>query len=474
MLSQLSRPLALAAAAYAALAFGQDLEALFSPYLSSGAEIAESTEANFSTVVGPRWSSWEVPNWSGAIKPATVNDIQEIVRIASANDIPFLATNGGHGTKANLSQFTGIDVNLANFNSVSVDTNNNLLTVGPGVVLGQISTTLLPLGKELRAIGVTLGGGIGILKGRHGLIIDDLVSVKIVVASGDEVTASKTENPDLFWAVRGAGANFGIVTEATYNVHDLTNDGYVVEANFAYAAAQNRSFWELLQKYEGSQLPAELSIQAAISYNRTRDEPVIGATLWYLGSESDIQSILDEFTALEPTSSSIQTLTQVEVYYESVTRGVCNRGGLISAYTLGLGQIDPASFEAHFEDLVTFYQANTNYYGLSFFQIYSNEATSQTPVWETAFPWRDVQTWWLLQNVYVDDSQETTIEEFSREQRTNLQATSGFDTPHVYLGYAHGDEGPAAWFSEDHLQALRALKALWDPTNIFGVGADLF
>lgn len=81
MQRQLFRALALATATYATLTYaaGGSLEALFGPYLSPGAEIAESTDANFSSVVGPRWSAWETPDWSGAIKPATKRDIQEIV-----------------------------------------------------------------------------------------------------------------------------------------------------------------------------------------------------------------------------------------------------------------------------------------------------------------------------------------------------------------------------------------------------------
>ena len=81
MVHQLCRSLALVAMAYAVgiFAAGVNIEALFGPYLSSGSEIAVPTDANFSTVVSPRWSEWEVPQWSGAIKPETECDVQEIV-----------------------------------------------------------------------------------------------------------------------------------------------------------------------------------------------------------------------------------------------------------------------------------------------------------------------------------------------------------------------------------------------------------
>jgi FAD/FMN-containing dehydrogenase len=126
------------------------IETLFGPYLSPGTEIASSTDANFSGVVTTRWTTWESPTWTGAIKPETEADLQKIVKIANANNISFLATNGGHGAGICYGSITGIDVNLANFNSVSIDVANNLLTVGGGVKIGDVIQPLYNAGKAVR------------------------------------------------------------------------------------------------------------------------------------------------------------------------------------------------------------------------------------------------------------------------------------------------------------------------------------
>lgn len=67
--------------------------------------------------------------------------------------------------------------------------------------------------------GLTLGGGSGFLSGQHGLVIDNLVAAKVVIANGSGLMCSETENQDLFWGIRGSGSNFGVVTEFKYRVH---------------------------------------------------------------------------------------------------------------------------------------------------------------------------------------------------------------------------------------------------------------
>lgn len=92
-----------------------------------------------------------------------------------------------------------------------------------------------------------------------------------MTSAGVPFNASATENPDLFWAIRGAGANFGIITSATYEIYDATNGGQAQDANLAYSAAANGSIWDILESFDET-LPAELSITIGVSYNQTIQE----------------------------------------------------------------------------------------------------------------------------------------------------------------------------------------------------------
>jgi FAD/FMN-containing dehydrogenase len=115
-------------------------------------------------------------------------------------------------------------------------------------------------------VGATLGGGVGRYNGLHGMIVDALKSVRLVTAEGKIITASENENSDLFWGVRGAGFNFGIVLSATYQVYDQTNQGQVVNADFLYPLNGTSTVLNYFKSFEKDQ-PAELSIIMQMGFN---------------------------------------------------------------------------------------------------------------------------------------------------------------------------------------------------------------
>lgn len=120
-------------------------------------------------------------------------------------------------------------------------------------------------------VGATLGGGIGSLMGHRGLMIDALKSIRIVTASGEIIEASKGQYPDLFWAIRGAGSNFGIVTSAVYEVYDVSNNGKAMNADFVFTASANQSFWRLMKDFDMT-LPSRLAMTVVAFYDRVQNQ----------------------------------------------------------------------------------------------------------------------------------------------------------------------------------------------------------
>lgn len=122
-------------------------------------------------------------------------------------------------------------------------------------------------------MGAALGAGIGPLQGHRGLMLDSLESAQMVIANGSMVTTSRTQNPDLFWAIRGAGFNFGIVTEATFKVFNATFGGHVMEGDMLFPGSANGSFWEVFKSFDDdAKLDPKLSLVAALSYSHETNE----------------------------------------------------------------------------------------------------------------------------------------------------------------------------------------------------------
>ena len=175
--------------------------------------------------------------WNGSIDryPALVArcadaaDVGRAIRFAREAGLDLTVRSGGHSFPGHSVSDDGLVVDLSLMKRIQVDPENRVVRVQAGVRLGELDQATQPFGLAVPAgivtttglAGLTLGGGIGWLMRKYGLTIDQLLSVELVTADGELVTASESENPDLFWAVRGAGSNFGVVTEFEFQLVSL-------------------------------------------------------------------------------------------------------------------------------------------------------------------------------------------------------------------------------------------------------------
>jgi FAD/FMN-containing dehydrogenase len=173
--------------------------------------------------------------WNGAIdrRPACiarctgVADVVAAVRFAREHDLPVAVRSGGHGVAGHAICEGGLVVDLSPMKGIRVDPAARSARAQAGVLWGELDreTQLFGLATvggivtHTGIAGLTLGGGIGWLMRKHGATVDNLLSADVVTARGEIVTASEDENPDLFWAIRGGGGNFGIVTSFEYQLH---------------------------------------------------------------------------------------------------------------------------------------------------------------------------------------------------------------------------------------------------------------
>jgi FAD/FMN-containing dehydrogenase len=163
------------------------------------------------------------------VRAAGAADVRRAVAFARDHGGPLAVKGGGHNIAGNAVCDNGITIDLSPMKSVRIDPEAKTARVEPGVTLGEFDreaqafglATPTGINSTTGIAGLTLGGGFGWLSRKHGLTVDNLLSADIVTADGRLVRASERENPDLFWAIRGGGGNFGVVTSFEFRLHPV-------------------------------------------------------------------------------------------------------------------------------------------------------------------------------------------------------------------------------------------------------------
>ena len=160
------------------------------------------------------------------VRAATASDVAAAVAFAGEHDLTLAVRGGGHSTAGYGTADDALVIDVAGMKEIAIDPETRIARVGAGANSGDLAGLAAAHGLALSTGdtasvgfgGLVTGGGIGLMVRRHGLAIDNLLAARVVTADGEIVTASAEEHPDLFWAIRGGGGNFGIITEFTFRL----------------------------------------------------------------------------------------------------------------------------------------------------------------------------------------------------------------------------------------------------------------
>jgi FAD/FMN-containing dehydrogenase len=400
-------------------------------------------------------------------------DVVAALAIARAEGLPVSVYGGGHGVTGSAVIDGGLCLDLRGIDGVVVDPAAGTVRAGGGATWGAVDAAtqehgLAVTGGRVSATGVgglTLGSGSGWLERALGFACDNLLSAEVVTADGRVVVASPEDNPDLFWALRGGGGNFGIVTEFTFRLHPV--GPIVLGGMLMYPADMAEDllrFWRDYMSDAPDEVGGGLAFITAPPLDfvpePVRGRPVVGVLICYAGDPAVGQEVLAPLLEFgPPVVNMVQPMPYVAVQQ---LLDPANPKGMRNYWSADF--YDRLPDEA-IETLVS-HATRPASPMTQVIVVAGGGAIARVPDDATAFGQRTAAYNIHYLTMWVDPADDDANIAFTREISTVMKPWS---TGRVYLNYI-GDEGPGrveAAYGPEKFARLQKLKRIWDPQNMF-------
>ena len=398
------------------------------------------------------------------VRAAGVDDVCEAVTFARERNLLLAVRGGGHSWPGKSVCEGGMMLDLSTMNDVDVDAERRIAKTGGGALLNNLDTATLEHGLVTTAGvvshtgvgGYTLGGGFGRLNRKFGLTIDNLKAVHIVTADGQPRRASIDNEPDLFWAVRGGGGNFGVVTRFDYELHPF--DRNVLSGMIVWPVEQAR---EVLDFYSDWHLGLSDDLYTGPAMMTMPDGTgVVAVEVLYAGDPAAGEK---EIAPLRAIGKPIDDGVKVQDYMVMQTQEDATLAHGIRSYAKnGMAR----EFTAELVDtLLESYQRDPR---LAFFTHTSGGAVNRIGETATAFPHRNAETMIMVLGFWEDPEQDEEVIAASRAWFAALEPHTGgyYDNIHYEREGAAGNYGPA-------YERLSRAKAQYDSGNLFRLNSNI-
>ncbi|MER5432424.1 FAD-binding oxidoreductase [Streptomyces sp. NPDC002588] len=405
------------------------------------------------------------------------DDVAAVLRYASAHGIPVAVRGGGHGSDGYAMPGGALVVDLSTMKAVTVDPETRVVRAQPGVLLGELDATAQKYGLAVPAgtvsstgvAGLTLGGGIGHLMRRFGATVDNLLACELVTVDGRKVRADEAENPELFWALRGGGGNFGVVTAFEYRAHPLGPDVIAGQLIFPFDQAA-----DVLAKLPAhmATAPRELGLLASIAPApalpmlppEAHGKPVLVLVPVFTGDLTAADEVMESLAALGRPVANLVTKTpwlQANSMLDVVApygMRMNLRGGYLPA--LSADVVDTVLHHAA--------TAPSNPGATTVINLWCLGGAISEDVAEDAMAFsREGAAWlWEAVSMWDADEHDSQYEESAKHIAEAIR-------PHALAsGYTNlTDDRGEEWRrgvhgSEAKYRRLQAVKAAWDPDNL--------
>jgi FAD/FMN-containing dehydrogenase len=405
-------------------------------------------------------------------------DVARAVTFAKENDLLLAVKGAGHNIAGSGVCDGGMVIDFAKMKSVDVDPDSKTVRVQPGCTLGELDAATQTFGLAVPTginsttgiAGLTLGGGFGWLSRKYGMTVDNLLSAEVVTANGEIVTADETQNADLFWAIRGGGGNFGVVTSFEFRLHPVGPEilsGLIVHP-FEGAA-------DLLRTYRDTvaSAPDDLSVWVVLRKapplpflpEEWHGKLVVVLAAAYAGDMEEGEKAMAAIRSVgEPIVDVISPHPFAgwqQAFDPLLTPGARNYWKSHDFAELSDGLLDT---------LVEYVQ-NLPSDETECFLGQLGGAINRIPEDATAYPHRDVEFIVNVHTRWQEPEQDAACIQWARDL---FDAMAPYSTGGVYVNFMPEDEADRTGGAYgENFQRLSALKARFDPTNLFQTNQNI-
>ncbi|MGY1624778.1 FAD-binding oxidoreductase [Geodermatophilus sp. SYSU D00965] len=446
-----------------------------------GGEVVRPDDAGFAAARAAAIWNGDITRQPALIaRPRTAEEVAAAVTAARQSGLDLTVRGGGHGVAGNAVEDGAVMIDLSPLDGVRIDPDARRATVGGGATWAPVDAATAQHGlavvggtvSHTGVAGLTLGGGMGWLTRRQGLSCDNLVRATLVTADGRVVTASEEQDAELFWGLRGAGTNFGIVTEFEFALHPV--DPMANLGMFFWAIEDAGEPLRALRGYF-EQLPADMgALVAGLSV-----PPAPGIPEQYHGRTA-LAVLVADWGSPEAHAAAIAPLRDLRPLTELVTpipytalQQLLDESTAwgVHAYEKGLN-LDELPDEA-IDIMIDRVGRKTS--PLSFMPVFPlGGRYAEIPDDATAFGGNRSTRWSLTFAAQGPDTVTLTAErEWARDSWQALRPFAQGDGAYVnFLGEVN-ELRVRATYGEEKYRRLAALKAVWDPDNVFRHNANV-
>ncbi len=401
---------------------------------------------------------------SAIVRCGTSSDVAAAIGFALAHGLELCVRGGGHNVAGRAVVDGALMVDLATMKGIAVDSEARTVRAEGGVLWGELNDATAAHGLAVTGgvvsstgiAGLTLGGGIGWLMPKYGATVDNVLAIELVTATGETLTASAGENPDLFWALRGGGGNFGVATSFTYRLHPVTQ---ITGGLIAFPLPAAGGLFRFVREFART-LPDEAMIAAGLVTAPDGSGFKLGAVLvCHCGSEeqanADLRPLLEYG---EPAMAQVGPMpypvmnTMIDAAYP---KGALNywKSGFFADLTDEVIDTAVSCFADYPSPLG----------GLVFEHFHG--AFTRIPATETAWPHRHAGFNLVMTAEWMDPSQTDTCVSWTRATYAKLEPLMQGGR---YVNYLDDDDAAAVGAAYGpNIARLREVKRRYDPGNVF-------